>query len=471
MCGAFGLIWTKVLPSALKGGMEIVMYSYIYRNYRIRILDPYFPDDSLWTSIICLFGVDFLYYWAHRATHEISILWGTHIVHHSSERYNLATALRQSVFQRYIGWVMDLPLAFFMPPRTYHMHRHFNVIYQFWVHTSTIKSIGRPLEFIMNTPSHHRVHHARNPRYIDKNYAGVFIIWDRMFGTFEPESEEAVYGLVHPLISFNPIWTQIHYYVELWHKFRATPGVMNKMLCLVKGPGWSPNKPQYRLGDINDLPAIDYDEDEDVKEKDGANIINNNNKTKKSTTVKTATKTNTKTSPPRALAPPRNDLRTREGLGGGDLPMRWRAYVLLQYAITTALVLGTIELNRSDVFPTHMMAILGIFYIASFTSFGTIFNNGTFAFHFELVRLLLYLLFDSYFWTSPMASSLALPTLVSDMCLVIRILVAISALWISLMYASGPMYMAKKGKLSKKGTAIESNIATVTTTTTKKKRN
>ncbi|MFT4595538.1 MAG: alkylglycerol monooxygenase, partial [Psychroserpens sp.] len=172
--------------------MKVVLgfgYLFIYENARIFDL-----EHTTLNIVLLVLGVDFFYYWFHRASHQINFLWAAHIVHHQSEDYNLSVALRQSWIQGWFSWTFYLPLAFigFNPEIAFPIIA-FNTLYQFWIHTTTIKSLG-PLEWIFNTPSHHRVHHGSNPKYIDKNHAGSLIIWDRMFGTFKQEEDEPVYG-------------------------------------------------------------------------------------------------------------------------------------------------------------------------------------------------------------------------------------------------------------------------------------
>ncbi|XP_077613750.1 alkylglycerol monooxygenase isoform X2 [Crocuta crocuta] len=192
------------LPSLFSRSIELTTYIYIWENYRLIIL----PWDSPWTWYLTFLGVDFGYYWFHRMAHEVNIMWAGHQTHHSSEDYNLSTALRQSVFQIYTSWIFYSPLALFIPPSVYAVHLQFNLLYQFWIHTEIINNLG-PLELILNTPSHHRVHHGRNRYCIDKNYAGILIIWDRIFGTFEAENEKVVYGLTHPINTFEPFMVQV----------------------------------------------------------------------------------------------------------------------------------------------------------------------------------------------------------------------------------------------------------------------
>lgn len=196
--------------------------------------------NTWWSWTLLFLGVDFFYYWFHRASHEINALWAAHIVHHQSEDYNLSVALRQSWFQGWFSWAFYLPLAIVgFDPIMFAAVNSFNTLYQFWIHTTTIKSMG-PLEWIINTPSHHRVHHGSNPKYIDKNHAGSLIIWDRLFGTFQKEEEEVVYGITKPLNSWNPVWANLHYWKELLELSKQCKG-FDKVLIFLKPPGWQPD--------------------------------------------------------------------------------------------------------------------------------------------------------------------------------------------------------------------------------------
>ena len=166
-------------------------YLFIYESWRF-----YSFPNTIWTWLILFMGVDFFYYWFHRLSHQINALWAAHIVHHQSEEYNLTVALRQSWFQSGFSWVFYLPLAFVgFEPVMFLTVSAFNTLYQFWIHTRAIGDMGF-LEWFLNTPSHHRVHHGSNSKYIDKNHAGTLIIWDRLFGTFKVlPREEIVYGV------------------------------------------------------------------------------------------------------------------------------------------------------------------------------------------------------------------------------------------------------------------------------------
>ncbi|XP_066141130.1 alkylglycerol monooxygenase-like [Euwallacea fornicatus] len=225
-------------------GSESYLYFYIYKNFRICDL----PWDWPLTWYLAAIGVDFCYYWVHRACHEVHILWAQHQVHHSSEDYNLAVGLRQSVLQGWCGFIFYLPLALVVPPSQFVTHQYFNLLYQFWIHTETVKTLG-PLEWIFNTPNHHRVHHGSNIYCLDTNYGGVLIIWDRIFGTFarEREDEEIIYGLVYNQPSFNPLHLQTFYTKYVIERFGAMEGYKNKLAAIFYGPSWQPGKPRLGL--------------------------------------------------------------------------------------------------------------------------------------------------------------------------------------------------------------------------------
>ncbi len=167
--------------------------------------------ESTWVWIACFLGVDFLYYWYHRLSHEINFMWAAHVVHHQSEEYNLAVALRQSSLQPFHSMVFYWPLALIgFPTAVFISCAAVNTLYQFWIHTQIVDRLG-PLESVFMTPSHHRVHHGRNPIYLDRNHGGTFIVWDKLFGTFQLEEEEVAYGVTKPLESWNPLWANFDY--------------------------------------------------------------------------------------------------------------------------------------------------------------------------------------------------------------------------------------------------------------------
>ncbi len=196
-----------------------------------------------WAFALCFVLDDLAYYVFHRSAHRVRWFWASHVIHHSSQHYNLSTALRQT-------WTGFLSLAFIFrlplfligfPPAMVFFVAGLNLIYQFWIHTEAIGRMPRWFEAVMNTPSHHRVHHAVNPRYLDRNYAGVFIVWDKMFGTFEPERDEDAprYGIVRQLGSFNILWAAFHEWIGIAKDVWAAPGWKNKLNYLIREPGWS----------------------------------------------------------------------------------------------------------------------------------------------------------------------------------------------------------------------------------------
>lgn len=191
-----------------------------------------------WAGVFLL--VDLCYYWSHRLSHRVHILWAGHVVHHSSEEYNLTVALRQSSLHGLFTWAFYMPLALLGVPWVMFAVCHgLNLIYQFWIHTREVGRLG-PLEWFMNTPSHHRVHHGINPRYQDRNHAGVFIIWDRLFGTFIPEDEEPVYGITTPLASWNPLWANVHVFVDIARQAAYTAHWRDKLGVIFGPPDWRP---------------------------------------------------------------------------------------------------------------------------------------------------------------------------------------------------------------------------------------
>ncbi|XP_008285586.1 alkylglycerol monooxygenase [Stegastes partitus] len=237
------------LPTLLMRSCELSAYLYVWNHYHLVEL----PWDSAWTWWLTFLGVDFCYYWLHRFAHEVAILWAAHQVHHSSEYYNLSTALRQSLTQQLTSWLFYMPLALVLPPSVFAVHIQLNLLYQFWIHTELIRDLG-PLEWIFNTPKHHRVHHGRNLYCIDKNYGGILIIWDRLFGTFASETDKVIYGLVFPIRTFEILYVQLHYYLYLWKKSKTYKTIIHKLATFSNGPSWRPGKP--RLGDHVNNPKV-----------------------------------------------------------------------------------------------------------------------------------------------------------------------------------------------------------------------
>lgn len=192
-----------------------------------------------WAWVLIVFADDLSYYVFHRTSHECRLFWASHVIHHSSQRYNLGTALRQTwtgSLMSFIFWLW-LPLLGFQPAMVMTMQA-ISLLYQFWIHTEVVRSLGL-LEAVMNTPSHHRVHHAVNARYLDRNHAGIFIIWDRLFGTFEPEDmqEKPVYGLTTNINSYNPFRIAFHEWIDIWRDMRNAPTLREKLKCAFGRPG------------------------------------------------------------------------------------------------------------------------------------------------------------------------------------------------------------------------------------------
>lgn len=199
-----------------------------------------------WAWIACFVLDDLAYYWIHRTGHRVRWFWASHVNHHSSQHYNLSTALRQTWTGAFtLGFAFKLPLVLIgFRPGMIAIVAGFNLIYQFWIHTEAIVRMPRWFEAVMNTPSHHRVHHATNPRYLDRNFAGVFIVWDRMFGTFEPEvleeegGEPIRYGIVKQLGSFNLVHAVFHEWIAMLGDIWRAPW-RHKLSYLLRPPGWS----------------------------------------------------------------------------------------------------------------------------------------------------------------------------------------------------------------------------------------
>lgn len=203
------------------------------------------PMTALWAWVVLFLAEDLTYYWFHRLSHERRLWWAAHVNHHSSQHYNLSTALRQTWTGGVAGtWLLWLPLSLLgFPPAMVAIQKGVSLVYQFWIHTEAIGRMPAWFEAVFNTPSHHRVHHARNPRYLDRNYAGVLIVWDRLFGTFEPErdDEPCRYGLVKNIGSFNPLRIAFHEWAAIASDLRRARSARAALGYVFGRPGWSPD--------------------------------------------------------------------------------------------------------------------------------------------------------------------------------------------------------------------------------------
>lgn len=213
--------------------LSLPFFAFLYEH---RIADI---GSAWWAWVLILFAEDLCYYWFHRAHHEVRLLWATHVNHHSSQHFNFSTALRQPLLTAFTGPIFWAPLPLLgFPVWMMLTAQAWSLIYQFWLHTEAVDRLG-PLEWILNTPSHHRVHHGKNVAYLDKNHGGIFIVWDRLFGTFEPERERVVYGLTKDIESFNLVRITFHEVGAIGRDVLAAPTLGNKVRYALAPPGWS----------------------------------------------------------------------------------------------------------------------------------------------------------------------------------------------------------------------------------------
>lgn len=224
----------SIIIGLLTKTLFFLLFTFIYQ---FRLI--YFSMDWLmW--IILFFADDFSFYWHHRLSHQVRILWAAHIHHHSSQQFNFTTALRQSwgePFYKFFFWAW-LPFIGFSPISVLVMHS-FSLVYQFFQHTETVNQLGI-LESFFNTPSHHRVHHATQVKYLDKNHAGILIIWDKLFGTFEPEDKtrKPIYGITENIKTYNPLKIATHELKNIWIDVKSTNSLKNKLKYIFYPPGW-----------------------------------------------------------------------------------------------------------------------------------------------------------------------------------------------------------------------------------------
>ena len=231
----------STIAGVLTGGMFLGVALWVYQ-FRLFDISGDFWGYAWWAFPLAFILDDFTYYWIHRAGHRVRWAWAAHVVHHSSQHYNLSTALRQT-WTGFFGLTFLIKLPLFLigfPPPLVAFVAGVNLVYQFWIHTEAIGRMPRWFEAVMNTPSHHRVHHATNPRYLDRNYAGVFIVWDKLFGTFAPEVDDEAprYGIVRNLGSFNIAWAATHEWVGIARDVWNAPWG-SKLGYIWREPGWS----------------------------------------------------------------------------------------------------------------------------------------------------------------------------------------------------------------------------------------
>jgi sterol desaturase/sphingolipid hydroxylase (fatty acid hydroxylase superfamily) len=223
----------NVIVSGFTKLLSIPLFIWLYEHRVVSI------GTAWWTWIVLLFAEDFCYYWFHRIHHEVRALWACHVNHHSSQYFNLSTALRQPLLTPLTGPLFWAPLLLIgFEPWMVLTAQACSLIYQFWLHTEAVDRLG-PLEWFMNTPSHHRVHHGKNLPYLDKNHGGVFIIWDRLFGTFAPENERVIYGLTKDIETFHPARIAFHEVVAIARDLVRWPSLHAKLGYALAPPGWS----------------------------------------------------------------------------------------------------------------------------------------------------------------------------------------------------------------------------------------
>ena len=226
----------NVLVGLITKGLIFAVYLWVYQ-FRLITLDA----GAWWVWILLLLADDFSYYWFHRISHSCRYFWASHVVHHSSQKYNLSTALRQTwtgnLSGSFLFWAW-MPLVGFHPIMVMSMQA-ISLIYQFWIHTETIRKLPYLLELILNTPSHHRVHHSSDLKYLDQNHAGILIIWDRLFGTFVEEQETPTYGLTRNIDTFNPVKIAFHEWKDIMNDLRKSKSASQVIGYLFGPPGWS----------------------------------------------------------------------------------------------------------------------------------------------------------------------------------------------------------------------------------------
>jgi alkylglycerol monooxygenase len=233
MMSQFSAVFTRLL--------RVGVYTAVYSSLSLVPLDAAKEFWNTWYGwVLALVFYDLCYYWLHRAGHESAIFWAAHVVHHQSQDYNLSTALRQTSSGALLGWIFYVPMAMAgVPPEVFGAVALIDLLYQFWVHTEHVPKLGWFDRWFVS-PSNHRVHHAVNDAYLDKNYGGILIIWDRVFGSFKEEAEPCVYGTRSALNSWDPLWANAEVYAALFKDAWHTRSWADKLRVFVKAPGWRP---------------------------------------------------------------------------------------------------------------------------------------------------------------------------------------------------------------------------------------
>ena len=223
----------NIMAAIVFGGTIVALGQWLWQH---RLFDV---PSTLWALAICIVAEDFCYYWFHRSAHRVRWFWASHVIHHSSQHYNLSTALRQT-WTGFVSlsFIFRLPLFLIgFPVKMVLFCAGLNLVYQFFIHTETVRRLPLGLEVWLNTPSHHRVHHGTNPQYLDRNYGGIFIIWDRLFGTFAAETETPRYGIVHNLMTFNPLWVAVHEWLAIGRDAARARSLRELLTALFGPPG------------------------------------------------------------------------------------------------------------------------------------------------------------------------------------------------------------------------------------------
>jgi len=225
----------QVLAVAAIGAVQLGAYVWLFEHARLTTLPT--ASVAVWAAGFLL--LDLGYYAYHRASHRINVLWAMHVVHHQSEEYNLTTALRQSWLTALVSWVFYAPMALLgFPPLVFVLCLTANTLYQYWIHVRGVGRLG-VLEHVLNTPSHHRVHHGSNGKYLDRNHGSILIVWDRLFGTFQREEEPVVYGLTKNIDTYNPLRIAAHEYADMVRDIAHSTTWRDRLSFVLRGPGWA----------------------------------------------------------------------------------------------------------------------------------------------------------------------------------------------------------------------------------------